>query len=293
VDLLDLLPLEHVVIPLEAPGLRAGVEQLVVRLRATGALAEADDLIERVRATPVREIVAPTDDVALPHFRTDHVAGVTLALGIAPDGLTSEDPGIQARPRIIALVLAPRDASSAYLQVTATLARLLRDRRFVDELARQPDAEAVRALPSLLEHQLGPRLTVRDVMVHRTHSVAPDATVGAAMNLMTRRRLRAIPVVGPKGEVLGVVTDSDLMRTLLPQIPRVASEDPVPRTALDRPVRDIMTRSVLCVSEDLGVSEVANMMIHKDVEQVPVVQAGRITGMVSRGDIIRKLFSRY
>jgi CBS domain-containing protein len=52
-----------------------------------------------------------------------------------------------------------------------------------------------------------------------------------------------------------------------------------------------MTRSVLCVSEDLGVGEVANMMIHKDVEQVPVVRAGAITGIVSRGDIIRKLFA--
>ena len=60
----------------------------------------------------------------------------------------------------------------------------------------------------------------------------------------------------------------------------------------NRPVREIMTRSVLCVSEDLGVNEVASMMINKDVEQVPVVQAGAITGMVARVDIIRKLFGR-
>ncbi len=51
-----------------------------------------------------------------------------------------------------------------------------------------------------------------------------------------------------------------------------------------------MARSVLCISDDLGINEAANMMINKDVEQIPVVHEGRITGMVARSDIIRKIF---
>lgn len=290
-DLLDLLPPEHVIVPLVAPNTRDAVEQLLRRLEASGAIQPSDALRQRIRSQPLRDLVAANDEVVLPHFRSDAVDTLVLALGIAPDPIPAE-PGLEARPRIVALVLAPPDAASLYLQVTSNLARLLRQKTLVDELARQDTAEAVLALPQLQNLSLRPRLRVRDVMVHRIHSVPPDATLGATMQLMTRTRLRAIPVTGPKGEVLGMVTDSDLMRVLLPQIPRAEAEDPVNSSILNRPVRDVMTRSVLCVSEDLSVGEVANMMIHKDVEQVPVVQAGRITGMVSRGDIVRKLFSR-
>jgi CBS domain-containing protein/mannitol/fructose-specific phosphotransferase system IIA component (Ntr-type) len=292
VDLLDLLPAQHVLVPLAASTPSDAVEQLVRRLESSGALPAADHVLQRIRSEPIRDLVAASDDVVLPHYRSEAVDTLMLALGISPVPLDPE-PGLEARPRVVALVLAPPEAASLYLQVTATLARLLRQKGLVDLLAQQTTAEDVISLPQLQNARLRPRLSVRDVMVHRIHSVPPDATLGGTMQLMTRKRLRAVPVIGPKGEVLGVVTDSDLMRVLLPQIPRAESEDPADRGILDRPVRDIMTRSVLCVSEELGISEVANMMIHKDVEQVPVVQAGRITGMVSRGDIVRKLFSRH
>lgn len=290
-DLLDLLPPEHVLVPLTAADTRDAVEQLLRCLEASGAIQPSEELLRRIRAEPMRDLVAASDDVVLPHFRSEAVDQLVIALGIAREPIPGE-PGLDARPRVVVLVLAPPDAASLYLQVTATLARLLRQSTLIDRLVAQPSARDVLALPELQDIPLRPRLSVRDVMVHRVHSVPPEATLGATMHLMTRKRLRAVPVVGAKGEVLGVVTDSDLMRVLLPQIPRAESEDPADSGILNRPVRDIMTRSVLCVSEDLGISEVANMMIHKDVEQVPVVQAGRITGMVSRGDIVRKLFSR-
>ena len=152
---------------------------------------------------------------------------------------------------------------------------------------------SVRALPELQTVRIQPSLTVRDVMVHRVQTVPPEATIRTVLDLMLRRRLHAVPVVGEKGEVLGLVTAADLMRALLPHIPRAGAEGGDGGEGPgQRRVRDIMTRSVLCVSEELGVSEVASMMINKDVEQVPVVQAGSITGMVTRADIIRKLFGR-
>jgi CBS domain-containing protein/mannitol/fructose-specific phosphotransferase system IIA component (Ntr-type) len=292
-NLLDLLRPEHVLVPLAAPNIRAAMDQLVTRLEETGAIEPSESLHRRVRAEPIRDMIAVSDDAVVPHYRAETVPALVIALGIAPHPIRAEDPGLDLKPRIVGLVLAPHDAPALYLQTTSTLARLLRQPGVVDAMIRQTTPEAVLALPQLQDLSIRPTLAVRDIMAHRVHSVPPDASLRDTMALMLRRRLRAVPVVGPKGEVLGVVTDSDLMRTLLPQIPRAASEDingdsPV----LDRPVRDIMTRSVLCVSEELGVGEVANMMIHKDVEQVPVVQAGVITGMVSRGDIIRKLFSR-
>lgn len=292
-DLLDLLPPEHVLVPLRAPTLRAAVEQLVERLEETGALAPSPALHERVRTEPLRDVVGIGEDVVLPHYRSDAVETLTLAIGVAPDGVPHDEGGGTLRPRIVALILAPQDAATLYLQTTSTLARLLQQPGVVDRIAAQPDAASVLALDALQSLRIQPSLAVRDVMVHRIHSVPPDATVRTTLDLMLRRRLQAVPVVGRKGEVLGMVTTGDIMRALLPQIPRAGTNgDDARARPVDRAVRDIMTRSVLCVSEDLGVSEVASMMINKDVEQVPVVQAGTITGIVSRADIIRKLFGR-
>lgn len=291
-DLLDLLRPEHVIVPMHAPDLRAAVQELVAQLEDAGAVRPSEPLHERIRSENMRDVVAIARDVVLPHYRTDAVDTLTLAIGVAPDGIPSADPA-GSPVRVVGLILAPPETASLYLQTTSTLARLLRQPDAVEELARQPDARSLLALPRFQNLRIQPSLTVRDVMVHRIHSVPPSATVRRTLDLMLRRTLSAVPVVGEKGEVLGIVTDADIMRALLPKIPRAGSgaegSEDEPR---DEPVRDIMTRSVLCVSEDLGVSEVASMMINKDVEQVPVVNAGSITGMVYRGDIIRKLFGR-
>jgi CBS domain-containing protein len=50
-----------------------------------------------------------------------------------------------------------------------------------------------------------------------------------------------------------------------------------------------MTRHVLCVSPDQAIADVSSMMTNKDVDRVPVVRDGTIVGMLTRGDIVRKL----
>ena len=292
-DLLDLLRPEHVVVPLKVPDLRTAIELLVNRLEETGAIEPSEELHERIRTRPLRDVLAVSEDVVLPHFRSEAVEQLTLALGVSRDPIPCSSVRLDASPRVVALILAPQEAASLYLQTTSTLARLLRRASVVDTLAAQPDAEAILALPDLQELRIQPSLTVRDVMTHRIRSVGPDATVREALELMLQYRLNAVPIVGDKHEVLGLVSESDIMRALLPKIPRAGTEDAeTDQEPGDRPVREVMARSVLCVSDDLGVSEVASMMINKDVEQIPVVNAGAITGMVSRADIIRKLFGR-
>lgn len=292
-DLLELLRPEHVIVPLEAPDLRTAIEALVSRLEQTGAAEYSAELHQRIRSEPLRNVVAISDGAVLPHYRSEHVPALTMALGVAPEPIPCREPGADMAPRVVAVILAPQEAAPLYLQTTSTLARLIRQPGVVDAMAAQPDAEALLSLPELKDVRIQPSLTVRDVMNHRVHSVDPDTTVRRALEIMLRRRLNAVPVVGEKGEVLGLVSESDIMRALLPKIPRAGAEDVEPGQEPDhQSVRDIMARSVLCVSDDLGVKEVASMMINKDVEQIPVVHEGAITGMVSRTDIIRKIFGR-
>lgn len=290
-DILDLLPREHVVAPLRAPDLRSAVVVLARRLHEAGKVEDIEAIERRIHDQPLREIAGLSGEVILPHYRSDAVTGLALALGVSPVPISAADDSGLA-PRVVALLLAPLDAATRCLQITSTLARLFRQPGVIDDLAAQTDPDGVRSLDRLQNLRIQHDLLVRDVMRHRIHSVPPDFTVRRTLELMLRRNVHAVPVVGDKGEVLGMVTDSDMMRALLPQIPRAGETESDGEAPQERPVREIMTRSVLCVSEELGIGEVASMMINKDVEQLPVVNAGSIAGVIYRGDIIRKFFGR-
>lgn len=292
--LVDLLPPGLVVVPLRAATLADGVGVLLERLRAAGAIADAAEA-ERVRTQSLRRDVVAIGGIAvLPHYRTEAVERLALALGVAEAPLDPAGTGADVAPRIIVLVLAPPVAATLYLQTVATIARLLRQPEVVSRILAARSPEELLAIPQIAEARIQPRLTVRDIMTHQVESVGADASVRDVVDLMVRRRVRAVPVVGEKGEVVGMITERDIMQALLPQIPRAGEEKPAGEEVEARVqfAREIMTRSVLCISEDVGLEEAANMMINKDVEQLPVVSEGKLTGIVTRADMIRKLFGR-
>lgn len=288
----DLLPPEHIFAPLEARSLGEALTAMVGALAEAGEIGDAHALGRTLLEGRGRAIVPIGERAVLPHHRTDSVERLVLALGIAAEPLDARDFGLTVQPELVALILAPVEASTLYLQTLSTLARLLRQDDVVDALVRARSPAEVLALDELADVKVQPRLTVRDMMGHR-RAIAPGAPVRAAVDMMVDMRVKAIPVVGEKGEVLGIVTEWDVMRALLPQVPRADEQDSASLAIpADLRVRDIMTRSVLCIAEEMGLDEAVNLMINKDVEQFPVVSEGKLTGFLSRADIIRKLFGR-
>ncbi|MGH7467042.1 MAG: CBS domain-containing protein [Longimicrobiales bacterium] len=287
--LTELLPAEHIVVPLVASSFRDAVQQIVNRLEQIGAVRDVPGVQRALGQARVRDVVAIGDDVALPHFRTDAVDQLVLGLGITQNELDITGTALTTSPRIIALVLAPLEAAARYLQTVAALARLFRDPDVVARVAAAQHPMDVLGLPALADSRIQPDLRVRDLMSPRAVGVAPSATVREAVDIMLRNGWRALPVLGKKREVLGIITEWDVMRALLPEIPTAGAPS---ATAAARPalVRDAMTRSVLCVSEEMDIEEAAHMMVNKNVEQFPVVNEAVLTGMLFRSDIIRKLF---
>jgi CBS domain-containing protein len=129
---------------------------------------------------------------------------------------------------------------------------------------------------------------VRDVMTERVYRVGPDASVREVLDMVAERRLRAVPVVDDDRGVLGMVTDRDLLRFFLPVVQKTTGQSPA--SLKDTKVREVMSRSVICVSEDQALAEVMSIMVAKDIERLPVVNEGKLTGFLTRGDILRKLF---
>ena len=291
-QLRELLRPERIFTPLDATTLREAIGIMLAALVREGSLRDPA-LGERLLGNAGSRAVVPVGERAvLPHQRTDAVDELVLALGIAPRPLDARAAGLTVSPQVVALVLAPPDAATLYLQTVSTIARLVRREDVVDALLRARSPEELLRVGDLADARIQPALTVRDMMGQRP-PVPPAAPVRDVVNIMVEQRVRALPVVGEKGEVLGIVTEWDIMRALLPQIPR-ADDDAGPRAVRvppDLTARDIMTRSVLCIAEDMGLDEAANLMLNKDVEQFPVVGEGKLVGFLSRGDIIRKLFA--
>jgi len=290
--LTDLLPRNHIIAPLQASSFRDAMLQLVRQLEASGAILDGAAIERSLAAARSRDIVPIEDEVVLPHFRTDAVDRLVLALGVAPEPLDIGDAELPARPRIIALVLAPPEAASRYLQTVAALARVFRSPGVIQRLAAARSPDDVLAVRELSEARIEPDLRVRDVMIHRREGVSPATPVREAVQFMIRRGWRALTVVDAGGQVLGIISESDILRAIVPYIPKAGEPVMKGPDTLPTLVRDIMTRSVLCVSEDMALEEAAYTMINKDVEQLPVVTEGKLTGILSRSDIIRKLFGR-
>ncbi len=288
VRLTEILRPEHVVAPLPAASVYDAVMHLAQTLVGTGDVTEPDALRRMFSESRVRDLIHVGDRVLLPHLRTDAVDTLQVALGIAPAPLRESADHVGAVAQVVVLVLAPLSAADLYLQTVAAVARVLRHDSVVDRLIAARSPEEVMAIPEIREIIIEPRLRVRDVMTQRVFRTTPDAPVQEVLDLIAEHRLNAIPVVGADREVLGMVTDRDLLRHFLPGVQRPA--DAGAAIWSETRVREVMSRSVICVSEDQALAEVTSMLVSKDIERLPVVHEGQLTGFLTRGDILRKVF---
>ena len=150
-----------------------------------------------------------------------------------------------------------------------------------------------------------PRTTpVRDVMTTDVLSFAPDESVESAARRLTERRLGGGPVVDAEGHVLGLLEDDDLIvqdaklhfptvitvlgaYIELPSSQRHFEEDL--RKAVGASVADVMDDKAPTCGEDDTLELVATIMHDRNLSRLPVVRAGKLVGIISRGDIVRAL----
>lgn len=150
-------------------------------------------------------------------------------------------------------------------------------------------------------------MMVRDIMTKDPVTVSADDPVRVAAGLLRANRIGGLPVI--EGDrVVGVVTESDVISLLetgrlsndlwLPS-PLEVIEVPLreivnwekTKTALahigDTPVRKIMSHPAITIDEESDIEEAAALMLSHRIARLPVVRAGRLTGIVAKADIIR------
>jgi CBS domain-containing protein len=301
VKLRDVLVPDHVAVPLQARTAREATHRLAEKLIQAGAIANPERLLSVIDQAWPEDMVSVGEHAFLPHFRTDATETLVAALGVAPRPIAWEkDPNRTAR--VVILVVAPPKEAASYLQLVGALARALSDTDTVQALLNARTADDVMAVAGIDAVELTGDLTVRDVMTERIFTVDPDRTLGEAAHLMLEHDIRALPVVNEGGSLVGIITHKELLKFLIPdyvqraktgafraptrhQILKGTSD---PKEIL---VKEAMARTVLCVSHDQRLSDVANLMNNKDVDRFPVVKEGIVVGFLTRADLIRRLLT--
>ncbi len=126
-------------------------------------------------------------------------------------------------------------------------------------------------------------MKVKDIMTQQVIKISPDASVEVAARTLAHYNIGALPVCTENGRMCGLVTDRDLITRC------VASN----RKAADTKVRDVMTTQVISVNPDMETAVAACLMGTKQVRRLPVVEQGRICGMVSLGDVASRGENNY
>ena len=137
----------------------------------------------------------------------------------------------------------------------------------------------------MIDKDGGEPLLVEDAIEQVTHRVSPDTPLADVIDAIVRRHVGAVPVVGEGSEVLGIITSGDALDQML----RGNATDDAAHPGDRLTARDVMTRTVLCVSEGQRLIDAAHMMVHKKVEQLPVVRDGELVGMITRSKVLRAL----
>jgi CBS domain-containing protein len=143
-----------------------------------------------------------------------------------------------------------------------------------------------------------------DIMVKDVVTVGPEAPVMDVAALMLERRISGLPVVDGGGRVLGIVSEGDLIRR--PEIDtdrvklgwlRLLLTDDEAR-ARDfvkhhgRTAREVMTKPAHSVPPETPLGEVVQLMERHHVKRLPVIERGKLVGLVTRTDLLRALVSR-
>lgn len=143
-------------------------------------------------------------------------------------------------------------------------------------------------------------MQAQDVMTTVVATVPAEATVQEAAKAMLERRVSALPVMDEKDRVVGIVSEGDLVRR--PELGTDAARswwlhwlaEDAARDYLKvhgTRVRDVMTKPVVSVRRTTPLDQLARLLEKHRIKRVPVLEAGRLVGIVSRADLVRRLAS--
>jgi CBS domain-containing protein len=206
-----------------------------------------------------------------------------------------------AQFRVLIIVLTPLNNLSGYIRVAATIRRLLAHPGIAQRLRSARDAEAVWRVFDSAEADLPEHATAGDIMREEFHTLRDSDSLTAAIDAFCKYDVSELPVVDKDGDLVGVVSEDELLRICLPEyitwtedLSQIVDFEPfaeVLRREQDMPIVEIMLFSDRYAAVDVSMPavQVAKIMMRNDVKQVLVTRGSRLVGLISLSDFIRKV----
>jgi len=123
-------------------------------------------------------------------------------------------------------------------------------------------------------------MTIKSILTHKGNNVVtiePTANLAAAARLLAERRIGAVVVAGLDRRVIGILSERDIVRALAEH----------GGAALELPVSQVMTRKVATCTEAETIVGIMERMTDGKFRHVPVVEDGRLVGIISIGDVVK------
>ena len=119
-------------------------------------------------------------------------------------------------------------------------------------------------------------MLVRNRMSRPAITVRQDADFQKALALMQEKKLRRLPVVDDDGRLVGIVVERDLLVAAMRYLQSRVE------------IGDVMTRNVVSVGPDTDLNDVARTMLERKIGGLPVVEDGRLVGIITESDIFKR-----
>ncbi|HEX6349144.1 MAG TPA: CBS domain-containing protein [Candidatus Dormibacteraeota bacterium] len=126
-----------------------------------------------------------------------------------------------------------------------------------------------------------------EIMTRPVITADPELPLKEAARLLDEHNISALPVIDAGGELVGIISEADLLELETRPDPRHQLIPLPPAPAPPRLVSDVMTRDVLTMPEDADVGHVAARMLDAHVKRIPIVRGRSLVGIVSRRDIVK------
>ncbi len=144
-------------------------------------------------------------------------------------------------------------------------------------------------------------MKARDIMSTNLVTISPEATIENAARLMADENISGIPVINNEGEMVGMISEGDLLGKhkqisppayieFLGGIFFTESQDKyfedIKRHVATH-VKDLMTEKVISINPDTPLEEIATIMFENKIKRLPVLEDGELVGIVSRADVVK------
>ncbi len=140
-----------------------------------------------------------------------------------------------------------------------------------------------------------------DIMTKKVKTISEEATLREAAELMAWNKISGLPVVNGAGVLTGIISEADLMdkgkrKSAVPRMSLYGLYT-IPEEMLQKSidegfslkVKDCMSRKVITATPDTSVEELAQTMVDKGINRIPILSGGKVAGIVSRNDLLRAL----